>query len=88
MIERYMDGTGRIRNLPKNRSKRLVIYEYLTSKFDAEREYSEKEVNEIISQNHLFNDTCLLRRELVDHGFLIRKDNGTCYRVSNNEEAE
>lgn len=88
MIERFMDEIGRIKNLPKNRTKRLEIYKYLTSKFDIEKEYSEFEVNEIISRNHLFNDTCLLRRELVDHGFLMREDNGTCYRVVTKEEAE
>ena len=39
----------------------------------------EKEINLILDQIHSFNDTPLLRRELVGRGFLSRKDDGSQY---------
>ena len=39
----------------------------------------EKEINGIIDKYHLFNDTPLLRRELVSREFLAREDDGSVY---------
>ena len=45
----------------------------------AHKQYSEKEINEIIDFSHSFNDTPLLRRELISQKFLDRKDDGSVY---------
>lgn len=79
MINNYLDGDGKIFVLPRKKSNRREVYKYLIGKFENGRVYTEKEVNDIILENHSFNDTCLLRRELVEYGFLYRNDNGTCY---------
>ena len=50
---------------PKKRSDKQIIMEWLSSKFQFEKKYSEKEVNNIISAHHSFNDIALLRRELI-----------------------
>jgi hypothetical protein len=52
--------------------KRLIL-EYLAEKFESNVDYSEKEVNSIISENHTFNDYFILRRELIENGFLNRE---------------
>lgn len=80
MIEKYLDKEGRVFVLPKKKDAREAVYEYLIEKFEIDKAYTEKEVNDIISKNHSFNDTCLLRRELIEYKLLSRNDNGTCYQ--------
>ncbi len=41
--------------------------------------YSEKKVNQIISDNHSFDDITLLRRELIDNLYLKRNKEGSEY---------
>ena len=48
-----------------------------------EKQYSEKEVNQIIKNHHSFNDVPLLRRELISRLFLNRKDDGSVYWKNN-----
>ena len=43
----------------KHRNKQLLVLEYLASKFEIGRDYSEKEANEILNQNHTFGDTAV-----------------------------
>jgi hypothetical protein len=52
---------------------------YLLSKFDPTRLYTEKEVNTLLNEYHTFGDPALLRRELFDRGLLDRIPNGSAY---------
>lgn len=83
MVNNYLDKEGKILLLPRKKEARRELYKYLVDKFEYGRIYTEKEVNDIILENHSFNDTCLLRRELVEYGFLNRRDDGTCYNKVN-----
>jgi chloramphenicol O-acetyltransferase type A len=82
MIETYLDEEGRVTTWPsrKRRLVQIAILEYLASKFETDRFYKEKEVNEIIRQWHLFDDHALLRRELFESKLLTRELDGTNYR--------
>ena len=64
---------------PKKRTDKEIVINWLSYKFNVDQKYSEKEVNEIIDNHHLFNDTPLLRRELISRKYLIRKDDGSIY---------
>ena len=64
---------------PKKPADKHSIIEWLSAKFEFEKQYSEKEVNQIINEHHSFNDIPLLRRELISKLFLARKDNGSLY---------
>ena len=79
MVENYLDKDGKIFVLPRKKGARTEVYQYLASKFDYNKFYTEKEVNAIIDENHSFGDTCLLRRELIEYKFLNRRDDGTYY---------
>ena len=68
---------------PKKRLEKKLVIEWLSSKFEFEKEYSEKEVNNIIKAHHSFNDIPLLRRELVSNRLLERTDDGSIYWKSN-----
>ena len=68
---------------PKKPSDKQDVIEWLSTKFKFQKQYSEKEVNKIIKQNHSFNDIALLRRELISNKFLSRKKDGSIYWKTN-----
>ena len=78
-IDRFLDGSGKLKQLPAKHSVKLLVFEYLAGKFENDKEYSEQEVNAIISTWHTFGDYFLLRRELVDNGWLKRLPDGSKY---------
>jgi len=72
ILRDYMDAkSGRLKSIPRQWKKREVILRYLTKQFESERQYTEREVNEIISRTH--EDYATFRRELVDTGRLARE---------------
>lgn len=63
---------GRIVKVPPLLSQRLqILLDWLAQDFEPGRHYTEKMVNLIIGRRH--HDTAMLRRYLVDHGFLDRE---------------
>ena len=68
---------------PKKPSDKQYVIEWLSKKFKFQKQYSEKDVNKIIKQNHSFNDIALLRRELISNKFLSRKKDGSIYWKTN-----
>ena len=61
---------GRLVSIPTVHSKRLVVLDWLSQRFEPGRRYSEQMVNLILAQVH--PDTAALRRYLVDDDFLSR----------------
>jgi hypothetical protein len=81
-LQRYLDNEGRIKIWPTKRERKFEILKYLSSKFCYDVYYNEKQVNEIITSFHTFNDYFLLRRELVEHKLLERtRDCSKYWRV-------
>lgn len=78
-IKPFLDGQGRIMQMPVKQSRRIEVLAYLGEKFLYDKIYSEKEVNGIINDWHTFGDYFLLRRELVDFEILCRTDDGGKY---------
>ena len=64
---------------PKKQADKIYIIEFLSTKFECDKHYSEKDVNVIINRYHSFNDVPLLRRELISRQYLARKDDGSKY---------
>jgi hypothetical protein len=71
VVGRFLRG-GRLVAVPAARGKRLAVLDHLAGLFEPGRRYPEREVNEILSAWH--PDYALLRRYLVDEGFLDRAD--------------
>jgi DNA-binding transcriptional ArsR family regulator len=69
ILNTFVQGE-RIRFVPAQQKKKLVLLRWLLEKFEKERAYTEKEVNEIIEPH--YSDYCTLRRYLVDFGFMTR----------------
>ena len=64
---------------PKKLKDKEFVINFLSSKFDLTKRYTEKEVNSIIKSYHLFDDTPLLRRELISRKLLNREKDGSLY---------
>ena len=68
---------GRITTVPAKRSRRVVLLDHIAQLFDVGVRYRETDVNQILRNVH--DDYAMLRRYLVDEGFLSR-DHGVYWR--------
>ena len=62
---------GRLTQIPTQRKKREIVLAEILKQFDFDREYDEKEVNEIIHRFH--EDHCTIRREMIACGIMARQ---------------
>jgi len=79
IVNKYFpDGvSGGLKAFGKQEKHKLIVLKEIVKQFDAERTYYEKEVNEILKP--IYHDHVLLRRYLIEYGFLDRKDDGSQY---------
>jgi hypothetical protein len=75
----------RLVRMPAKRAKRLLVLDRLAQRFEPGRAYLEAHVNELLVVAH--PDYAMLRRALVDEGFLDR-ENGWYWRVGGTVPAE
>lgn len=68
---------------PAKEKKKYVLLTYIIKLFKKDIEYTEKEINEILKP--IYEDYVMIRRYLVDYGFLDRLDNGKAYWVKENK---
>jgi len=68
---------GKCFRLPVQNKKRWIVYQEVIRLIEPERDYPERELNELITVIH--EDYCLIRRELVEEGVLQRS--GGIYRL-------
>lgn len=76
---------GRLQVIPRKQKAKEALLDALIGHFEFGRDYSEKEVNEILAA--VYDDYAILRRYLVDTGRLERDPYGQHYwRADNNDE--
>ena len=68
----------RLKQIPAQRKKRVIVLQHLLERFAPDRSYPEQEVNDLLREAH--DDVATLRRELVDYGFMQRERG--IYRVA------
>lgn len=79
-LDRLLDGQGRVTRWPrKRRAERALILDYLAAHLPKDEVLTEAEIGRRIGRLHTFNDTALLRREMVDAGLLARTADGSAY---------
>jgi hypothetical protein len=78
-VLRFLDDSGKVFAWPKKHADKQLVLEYMVGKFEHEKPYTEKEVNEIVNQWHTFQDWPLLRRGMIDAGLLTRDIEGHEY---------
>ena len=74
------DFSGRLARWPLKLSQQRLAMWVLWTRFDARRVYTEAEVNHVLKAWHVYGDHATLRRELINHQLMARKDDCSEYR--------
>ncbi len=78
VFQTFFDG-DQLKQIPASEKKWLIIVKWFAGKFEEGVQYTEKQVNEIVSRH--YPDYALIRRELVDCHYMQR-EKGIYWRVS------
>lgn len=84
-ISNFLDKEGKLKQFPAKRKMKIEALVFLSRKLEVRKEYSEKELNEVINKWHTFADPATLRRELYDYHFINRTSDGSMYTVEENQ---
>jgi hypothetical protein len=78
VLRAFLDADGRLTAMPAKHRKRLVVLDHVARVFVPGERYPEAEVNVLLRA--FSDDYVMLRRYLVDEGFLDRAD-GVYWRI-------
>lgn len=70
---------GPMSTFPSKEKRKVVVLRHIAGKFSTGVQYTEKEINEIIKT--AYPDYAMIRRYLIEYGFLDRKKDGSSYWV-------
>jgi len=87
ILRNFLDSGGKLTAFPAKRKMKLYALLYLARKIPTDRDYSEREMNDILLDWHTFGDPATLRRELYDYHFLDRSRDGKVYRLAEKQPA-
>lgn len=71
------EPSRRLIRFPLKEKQRYIILREIAKNIDNERTYNEKEINQILKA--IYDDYVMLRRYLVEYGFVDRKPDGNQY---------
>jgi hypothetical protein len=77
----FVRDDGRLMQWPTRQKIQRMAAALMASRFSPDRGYTEKEVNAVLTDGHVFADSALLRRLLCDWGYLDRERDGSRYWV-------
>lgn len=86
VIKGYLLPNGRLKAFPSSRKKRRVFCAWFARMFDAERDYREAEVNDVIARHH--HDVETFRREMIGYRMMSRTTKGIYRRLPEAEWVE
>ncbi|AZK48253.1 metalloregulator ArsR/SmtB family transcription factor [Paenibacillus lentus] len=72
VIKNFFSAEGRLKSLPAQLKKKLIVLEYLVSRLEMGRKYTELEINAFIREYH--EDFATIRREFIMHQFMFREN--------------
>ncbi|RED54690.1 DUF2087 domain-containing protein [Cohnella lupini] len=74
----FPDGTdGPLTKFTMKEKHKIIVMRELVKRFEIDRIYTEKEVNEILKT--AYEDYAVIRRYMIEYGFLDRKPDGSQY---------
>jgi excisionase family DNA binding protein len=77
VVKSFFEG-GKLKSIPTTRLKREWVLRHLVSQLEPNRVYTEKEINNFISNYH--QDVCTIRREFIINKLMVR--NAGKYKVA------
>lgn len=72
-------SNGPLTSYPHKEKRKYVVLRHLLHFFNPQRKYTEKEINAVLKP--FYKDYVLLRRNLIEYGFLDRTPDGSAYWV-------
>lgn len=79
IVANYLGEDGKLTHIPAQRKKRYAVLSWLVRKFDEDRPYTEREVNELLQRFHW--DSATLRREFIGYR-MMEREKGIYRRIS------
>lgn len=79
LLKNFLDDQGRVTKWPSKQHLKIEVIKYVAEKFENDRYYTEKEVNEIINTWHTYGDYFMLRRGMIELNLMERTKNGSQY---------
>ncbi|ODG93101.1 MULTISPECIES: DUF2087 domain-containing protein [Bacillaceae] len=68
---------GSLKKFPLKEKQKLVVLREIVKRFSPNKTYTEKEINEVLTA--IYPDYVVLRRYLIEYGFIDRKSDGSSY---------
>jgi DNA-binding CsgD family transcriptional regulator len=78
LVNKYF-SEGVLTKFPQKEKQRLIVLREISNHLKMDYQYDEQELNQILKG--FYEDYVLIRRYLVEYGFLDRKSDGTSYWV-------
>lgn len=78
-LQHYFNENGQLITFPSKEKKKIIILTEIAKNFKSSETYSEKDVNRILTR--IYEDFVVLRRYLIQYGFLERQTDGMSYWV-------
>lgn len=72
IIQNFFSKDGRLKNIPSQRKKKLIVFEHIVEGLKMGKKYEEKEINEYIKQFH--DDYATIRREFIINHYMYREN--------------
>ncbi|PFP29958.1 ArsR family transcriptional regulator [Bacillus sp. AFS073361] len=72
IIENFFTKTGKLKNIPAQRKKKLIVFEHMIQGLKMGEKYEEKQLNEFIKQFH--DDYATIRREFIINHYMFREN--------------
>ncbi|WP_153733592.1 DUF2087 domain-containing protein [Sporosarcina obsidiansis] len=73
----FEGSSGRLKKFPPKEKQRLIVLRELAKRFDGQVIYSEQDTNRILGE--VYEDYVMIRRYLIEYGFLDRTPDGSQY---------
>ena len=85
ILKHFLNEQGKLVAFPAKRKMKIYALCYLAQKIEGGRDYSEREINDLLLSWHTFADPATLRRELYEYHFLNRSRDGKVYSLAPNQ---
>ncbi|MHC0038653.1 DUF2087 domain-containing protein [Pseudoneobacillus sp. C159] len=72
VIENFFTKDGKLKTIPAQRKKKLIVFEHILKGLEKGKKYPEKEINEYILKYH--EDYATIRREFIMNHYMYREN--------------
>ena len=79
-VQRCFSPEGRLLRWPSRREDQVLALWGLWAQIPSRRDFTEQEISQVLKTLHDFGDHALLRRAMVDMGYVARTPDGRIYR--------